>query len=193
MKKSKLLLGTLVVITGILFVTGCGTKDTTTSGSTETKEKETTKLKANCSALECIKKIEPENTVEEVNDIIGVDGTLTDEDNNVYEYDLGNDETITLKYYSGDKATIIASYEKDDLANKDVDLSNIDDLKTKVKSGITYDDFKAEIGGVDGTLVEKSSLSNKYVWVSKKGGNIKASFSISTNKCTYFTGYADTK
>ena len=102
------------------------------------------------------------SSIEDVNKIVGVDGKLTDTEYNFYEYDLGNGETITLKYYAGNKATVIASYDKKKLANKNVDLSDLNSLKKKVSSGITYDQFKKEIGGVDGTLIEKSESSNKY-------------------------------
>lgn len=193
MKKGKLLVAFLSLVLFLGFTTGCDKKEVLKDNETKTKAEEKDKLKANCSALECIKKIEPTNTVEEVNKIVGVDGVLTDEKYNIYEYDLGNDEKITLKYYSGKKATIVADYEEDDLADKKVDLSKLQDLKAKVSSGISYDDFKKEIGNVDGTLVEKSDISNKYVWVSKKGGSVKATFRTSDNLCSFFSGFGDTK
>ena len=192
MKKSKLLVVTFMCMLSLFLVTGCASK-TTKDEVKKDDTKETSKLKAKCSALECIKKIEPENTVEEVNEIVGVEGKLTSEEYNIYEYDLGNDEKITLKYYSGTKATIIADYDRDSLADKKVDLSNLQVLKSKVSAGITYDEFKNEIGGSDGTLIEKSSTSNKYVWVSKKGGYVTGSFRIRDNKCSFFSGYGDSK
>ncbi len=191
MKKSKLLVALLSLVLLIGFTTACDKKEVSKEKETKTEEKD--ELKAKCSALECIKKIEPTNTVEEVNKIVGVDGVLTDEKYNFYEYDLGDDEKITLKYYSGTKATIVADYDEDELANKKVDLSKLQELKSKVSSGITYDDFKKEIGGVDGTLIEKSDTSNRYIWVSKKGGNVKATFRVSDNMCSFFTGFGDTK
>lgn len=191
MKKSKLALTIFLCTLCLFLATGCGKKIEPRDDNSK-NEKENA-LKANCSALECIKKIEPENTVEEVNKIVGVEGKLTDEKYNIYEYDLGNDETITLKYYSGTKATIVASYDKNSLANKNVNLSDLQELKSKVNSGITYDEFKNEIGSVDGTLIEKSDSSKKYIWVSKKGGNVTGSFRNRDNKCSFFTGFADTK
>ena len=98
MKKSKLLVVTFMCMLSLFLVTGCASK-TTKDEVKKDDTKETSKLKAKCSALECIKKIEPENTVEEVNEIVGVEGKLTSEEYNIYEYDLGNDEKITLKYY----------------------------------------------------------------------------------------------
>ena len=176
MRKSKLLSTILLVILSFLLLTGC-------SNDSDNK--------ANCSALECIKKIKLDNTVEEVNKIIGVKGVLYDKENKCYRYDLDNGETITLKYYSSDKATITASYNKKKLANGKVDLSNLN--KKKVKSGLTYDKFKEEIGGVDGTLIEKSEISKTYFWASKDGGYITAIFKNKDNKCFYFYGYGDVR
>lgn len=183
MKIRKILVVISITLLCLLSVLGCEKK----------KEKDEIKLKGNCEALECIKQIKPKNTVEEVNKITGVDGLLIDKENNIYKYDLGNNETITLKYYSGSKAVVEASYDNNAIANKKVDLSKFSDLKEKIGSGITYKEFKKEIGGVDGVLIEKSELSKKYIWVSKKGGYIKATFSNSDKKCTFFSGYEDSK
>ena len=38
-----------------------------------------TNTKGNCTAVECIKKINPEHTVEQINNIIGFEGELLDE------------------------------------------------------------------------------------------------------------------
>lgn len=81
MRKSKLLSTILLVILSFLLLTGCSNDSD---------------KKANCSALECIKKIKLDNTVEEVNKIIGVKGVLYDKENKCYRYDLDNGETITL-------------------------------------------------------------------------------------------------
>ncbi|MBO5138525.1 MAG: hypothetical protein J6B89_02680 [Bacilli bacterium] len=195
MKKSKLLIGAVSLAFVGTLVTGCDNSKTRSNvkDNKTTKTEEKNKLKAKCSAIECIKKINVETTVEEVNKIIGVDGVLTDEKYNFYEYDLGNDEKITLKFYSSQKPTIIADFDKDDIADKKVDLSKLTELKSKVRSGITYDEFKAELGNTDGVLIEKSDSSNRYMWVSKKGGYVKATFRTSDNKCTFFSGYGDTK
>lgn len=178
MRKSKLLVTILLCSLSFLLLTGCSNDSD---------------KKANCASLECIKKIKVDNTVEEVNKIIGVKGVLYDKENKFYRYDLDNGETITLKYYSSDKATIIASYNKKKLANRKVDLSNLNSLKKKVKSGLTYDKFKEEIGGVDGTLIEKSEISKTYFWASKDGGYITSIFKNKDNKCFYFYGYGDVR
>ena len=83
MRKSKLLVTILLCSLSFLLLTGCSNDSD---------------KKANCSALECIKKIKVDNTVEEVNKIIGVKGVLYDKEKKFYRYDLDNGETITLKY-----------------------------------------------------------------------------------------------
>ena len=58
MKKSKLLVVTFMCMLSLFLVTGCASK-TTKDEVKKDDTKETSKLKAKCSALECIKKIEP--------------------------------------------------------------------------------------------------------------------------------------
>lgn len=197
MKKCKLLLCLLSFSLIITLVTGCdkSSDDSNNSKSNgETAAKSESKVKTKCEFYKCIDEIEPENTVEEVNEIIGIDGVLTDEEYNFYEYDFGDEKKITLKFYSSDKSTIVVDYDKADLKNNNVTLENLSDLKARINDGITYEDFKKEVGGVDGTLIEKSTLSNKYVWVTKSEGYVTASFSNSGSnegKCTIFSGFGN--
>ena len=69
-----------------------------------------------------------------------------------------------------------------------MDFSKHKELQTKVKTGITYEQFKTYVGNVDGVVVGKSSTTTKYMWVSKNGGYIKGTFSNTTNMCTFITG-----
>ena len=62
------------------------------------------------------------------------------------------------------------------------------ELKDKVKSGITYDEFKTYLGNIEGVIVEKSSYSTKYTWASENGSYINGTFSNSSNKCTLLSG-----
>ena len=61
-------------------------------------------------------------------------------------------------------------------------------MQPKIKEGISYNDFKSYIGNVDGTITEKSSISTKYTWVSSDGSYLTASFSNSSNQCTFASG-----
>lgn len=188
MKKSKLLLCLLSFTLVITLVTGC-TKSSNDNNSKSKGESSESKVKTNCELYKCIDEIKPENTVEEVNKIIGIEGVLVDEKYNFYDYDFGDDKKITLKYYSSDKSTIVIGYDKKDLKNDKVTLEKLSDLKSRINKGITYEEFKEEVGGVDGTLIEKSTLSKKYVWVTKNEGYVTATFSNSKGICTFFSGF----
>lgn len=187
----KVLLSLMLGVT-VLFSSGCGKEVTPASvaqknAKKEVQQKET--IKAKCQAVECIEKIEPENTVEQINEIIGFEGELTDEKTKTYTWKITKDDSIIVKYYSSDKGTITVDYKKDaTVANKKVDLSKLTDLKPKVNAGITYDDFKKEVGDVDGVLIEKSEYSRRYVWATGRGGYVKASFNYRTDKCTSMFG-----
>lgn len=163
-------------------LTGCGSKETTLDNGTKLK------TKGNCNAVECIKQISIDNTVEEINNIIGVDGKLTDEEHNTYYWELSDDTGIEVTYNSSKKGTIEVDIERELVANKKVDFSRYSELKPKIKEGVLYTDFITYIGNVEGILVEKSSVSNKYLWVSENGSYLNASFSNSSGKCIFANG-----
>lgn len=170
-----------VLIIGTL--TGCGNNTTNTG-----EDNKNATSKGNCTAVECIKKIEPENTVEQINNIIGFNGELTDEKYQKYYWKLSENTGVEVTYYSSAKGTIKIDYDREALVNKKVDFSRYSELKDKINDGITYDDFILYIGNVDGTIIEKSSYSTKYVWVSSDGGYLNGIFSNSTGKCTLASG-----
>lgn len=170
-----------VAILGML--TGC--VGNTINGDVN-KNSETSK--GNCTAVECIKRISPENTVEQINNIIGFEGELIDEKFQEYYWKLSEDTGVEVTYYSDVKGTIKIDYDEELLANKKVDFSRYTELKEQVNNGITYNDFISYIGNVDGTIIEKSSYSTKYIWVSSDGGYLKGTFSNSTKKCILASG-----
>ena len=148
----------------LLIVTGCE-KDTNNDNVNENDQNNVTEAtKGNCSAFECIKMIEPENTVEEINEIIGFEGELTDAEYN--------------------------KYDREELANSAVDFSNYDEIDKLLDDGtsLTYEEFVSKVGQVEGTLVEKGTITTKYTWVNSEGGYLTASFSNSSGKCTFVTG-----
>lgn len=176
-----LVLGALLTMT----LTGCGSSVNNQNGGTASGSEKT---KGNCTPVECVKKINPENTVEEINNIIGVKGELTDEKYNKYYWELSDESGVEVTYYSSTKGTIVADINKEDYANSKVDFSRYSELKPKINEGITYSEFITYIGNVDGIIVEKSSYSTKYLWVSSDGEYLNATFSNSSNKCTFATG-----
>ena len=187
MKKTLLKVVCALVI--VTCLTGCGAvKEANGQGGKAEKTTTAAKIKGNCHALECINKIETSATVEDINAIIGFEGTLTDEKYNFYKWEISDKESIEAKYYSGKNPTVIANVENDTLKNSKVDFSKWNELKPLISKGITYDDFITYIGGQQGTLIEKSSSSNKYIWVNANGGYLSASFGATSNKCTFASG-----
>lgn len=177
----KKVIGILLGVLVLGSLTGCG--NNSTSGSDVNSN-----TKGKCSAVECIKQIKPENTVSEINSIIGFDGELTDEKYNKYYWELSETTGIEVTYYSSEKGTIKADIDRDALANSKVDFSRYDELQPKIKEGITYSEFISYIGNVEGTIIEKSSISTKYVWVATDGSYLNGTFSNSSNKCTFASG-----
>ena len=187
MKKNLIKVICALVIVGTL--TGCGVKNLApVNGGGKETTTTAAKIKGNCHALECIKKIETNATVEDINAIIGFNGELTDEKYNFYTWKISDDESIVAKYYSGKTPTIVAEIDNDTVRNSQVDFSKWSELKPLISKGITYDDFITYIGGQEGTLVEKSSSSNKYLWVDAQGGYLSASFGATSKKCTFASG-----
>lgn len=176
----------ITVFAIIFIVTGCGIGNNN-SGSNE-QSNSNAKINGNCHALDCIKQIEIENTVDEINKIIGFDGVLQDEKYNIYYWEISETEGIKAAYYSSKTATITADYDRNTLANNKVDFSRYDELQTKIKEGISYNDFISYIGNVQGTIVEKSSITTKYVWEDSNGSYLQGSFSNSSNQCTFVSG-----
>ena len=73
----------------VTILTGCG-KETDYSERLETKGK--------CVATECIKQIDVTDTVEEINEIIGFEGELIDEEYNSYLWDLSEISELEATY-----------------------------------------------------------------------------------------------
>lgn len=184
----KKILTVVVLLIMVFAFAGCGTKTVVnpTGGKTEPKEK----IKGNCKAYDCIKKLEITDTLEEVNKKMGFDGTLTNETYNIYKWEITSDSSIEVTFYSSGKSTIKAEFNKEEVANSKVDLSQLTEMKTMVQKGeMTYSKFKEMVGNVDGVLVEKSSFSNKYLWYNSKTKYVTGTFSLSSDKCTFLIGY----
>ena len=85
----KKMLGMLCGILVLGALTGCGNNNSTTGNADDASGGSTsTNTKGNCTAVECINKINPENTVEQINNIIGFEGELIDEKHNIYYWEL---------------------------------------------------------------------------------------------------------
>lgn len=175
-------------IIGIILVVLLGTMTGCTNSNNNNENNTTATTKGNCTATECIKQITIDNTVEEINKIIGINGELIDENYNKYYWKLSENSGIEVTYYSGKKGTIKIDIDKSTLANNNVEFSKYEELQTKVKEGISYNTFISYVGNVEGTIIEKSSATTKYIWVAKDGSYLNGSFSNSSGKCTFISG-----
>ena len=195
--KNKILtkIGLLALILCLtLTLSGCGLKKDSNqvdSNGGSSSEKANDSKTNDMIVFDYMEKLSPENTVEEMNAIIGSEGELVDEKYNKYSWNISEDTTLTATYYSSKTATIKIDIDKNLLKNDKVDLSCAKDLKSEINStnGLKYDDFVSRIGS-EGYVVEKSSSSITYKWVNSQGGYLSGSFSKSSGKCTFFSAFA---
>ena len=172
----KILLSLITFFYVLCFVTGC----------TEEKldEKSKDDVKGNCSIIECMKKIEATNTIEEINDIIGFEST-TDAmigSDPIWKFDSKN--WISFETYSDDDITIQATIDKESIKNDKIELPSSSDLQKDLNSGsFTYEEFVEKVGG-EGTLTSISKGSLSYTWVDKTGQRLGATFNNESGKCT---------
>ncbi len=192
MKKTISKIGLLALILCLVFsLSGCGSKDNDSNKDSKnnSSENSTESSKEDLKVFEYMDKIKPENTVEEINSIIGSDGELVDEKYNKYTWKITDDTTLTATYYSAKTATITIDIDDDLLKDDKTDLSDSSNLKSEINSanGVKYEDMVSKFG-TNGYMVEKRSSGTSYMWVNKDGGYIKANFSNGSGKCTSFFG-----
>lgn len=197
MKKIISKISLLALVLCLVFsLSGCGSKDNNSNKDSKNNSDENTANlatdfgKDDLKVFEYMDKIQPENTVKEINSIIGSEGKLVDEKYNKYTWKITDDTTLTATYYTTNKsATLTVNIDDDLLEDDKTDLSDSSSLKSELNStnGVKYEDIVSKFG-TNGYLVEKSSSSTSYRWVNKDGGYIRANFSNSTGKCTSFYG-----
>lgn len=191
MKKFISAISVLALVICLMFtLSGCGSdknseKDENINASSSEEKNENQDAKV----FEYIEKIESTNTTEEINGIIGSKGELVDEKLNKYTWKISEDTSLTATYYSGTNATISISCKDDLMKNGNVDFSKYSEIKAALNaSSLTYDEFVEKLGNVQGHMVEKSSSSKIYKWVAEDGRYLRATFSNSSNKCTFVSG-----
>lgn len=172
----KILLSSIIFFYAVCFVTGC------TGEKLEEKPKDD--IKGNCSIMECMKKIEATNTIEEISEIIGFEST-TDAmigSDPIWKFDSKN--WISFKNYSNDDTTIQATIDKESIKNDKIELPSSSDLQKDLNNGsFTYEELVEKVGG-EGTLTSISKGSLSYTWVDKTGQRLGATFNNESGKCT---------
>lgn len=150
-------------------------------------------IKGQQNVFETIKLIEPENSVEEINEIIGFEGECIDEENKVYKWDISDDTSVRVqysKYSDSNDATIEISFPSNSIANDQVDFSKFDEIKAAMntKDSMVYDEIVEKLGGVEGTLKYKAKGTLRYEWDRPDGGYLTCTFNSSSMKCTFASG-----
>lgn len=116
------------------------------SCSSEEKTDIENEIKVNCSFFECMEKIDVTNNVEEINDITGIKGELSiDEENyKVYNWHFEEGGIISLKYKIEDNITIpsVETTFIADTISQQGDFSNYTELYHFIENGelVTYQD-----------------------------------------------------
>lgn len=171
----KRLLTILLCSTFILGVaTGCGKEEEKDTKEPEVQEKS----KGKCEVAECMKELNPEMKVEEINEIIGFEGEKA-EGTEKYIWQLTEKTKIEAEYTNG-KGSIKATYNKDDLKNENVKISLCYDILNHIKEQTyTYEEMVEKLEGVEGNLESYSPTSKMYSWVNKDGQTFRATFSDS--------------
>jgi len=139
--------------------------------------------------LDLIHKIDVGDSLDKINEVIGFEGEGKS-DNATYTWTIGNGGFSAI-FKEGDTTEAISVkvlYEYDDVVNNKVKIKDLETLKEKVRDGISYDDFKDYLGGVDGVLVDKGPVTNSYVWRSSNGSVVSAGFKLNNNICNSFVG-----
>lgn len=139
-----------------------------------------------------MEKLEPSQSLEEMNKIIGFEGTLRSDENSykTYEWKISDDTSISAQFMLNYKtATITANYPST-MASHKANFKKWDEIKSKLnkKETITYKEFVKLVGGANGTIKQKTSDTTSYTWYNADGGYLTAYFSTETGKCTMATG-----
>ncbi|MCI8778850.1 MAG: hypothetical protein HFI87_06855 [Bacilli bacterium] len=177
MNLKKNLIWSMISLCAIGCFTGC------TSDNAEVEEKKEDETKGNCVVIECIKQLKPSNSVEEINDIIGFEGTKSDySDERTWKLDSKN--WITLKY-AGDSPILQATIDKESIKNENIKLPASSELQKMLNNGsFTYEELVSKLNGIEGTLSSKTNGSVSYIWVDKNKRVLSATFNNESGKCT---------
>ncbi len=174
MKLRKIFVYLIMGVVTLGLVTGC--TDTT---KTETSKKEEEKVQGKCKVEECIKLIEPSNTIEEINEIIGFEAEKS-EYSETYKWKLSDKTWIDATPSTSDESySLSANYDKSTIKNDKADFSKFNDLKSSLGKGesFTYEEMNEKVGGIEGILAGKTSTSKRYIWVNKNEQTFSATFS----------------
>ncbi len=176
MKLKKILFYTIISFSVMSCLTGC-------SETKVEEEKKEDEVKGNCSVVECLNQLDTSNSTEEINKVIGFEGTKS-EYSDEYTWKLDSKNWITLKY-AGDSPILQATIDKESIKNENIKLPSSSELREMLNNGsFTYEELVKKLGGIEGTLDSKTSTSVGYRWVDKNNQTLGATFNTKSGKCT---------
>ena len=184
---------TLCLLLSLFVMTGCDMfkKETTKDTKKEEKTEEKAKSKGKCTILKCMDKLDSKSSLEDINKEIGFEGEKYQEGNgwSTYKWELNEEETVEATFFST-STTIKIDFPDDLIKNKKVTFAKYDEIKAALnnREEVSYDKIKETFGGVEGTLVEKSSSGYKYKWVNSEGGYLNANFNLDKTRCSMIMG-----
>jgi hypothetical protein len=197
-----ILVGLIVCAAVVLFIlapwkkSDGGDKGSSDKGDSSSKE-EAYDTKGNCKFYECLNGLTTDDTLEDVTEAFGFEPeSVIDEEKksetHTWTFDESHTIVMNVSTYSGKKTTVtikLGEYVKDEIKQKGVTFDNVSEIKANLNKGdgVSYDEFKEYMGGVDGVLIEVGSW-NKYEWRSTDAeGYMTGSFGAS-GKCMFMGG-----
>lgn len=187
----------IIMLLGILLgcsLCACGKDETdiASDDSPEVTDSTENEVKGNYDVFECIQKINPDNTLAEITEIIGFEGEdiSSKGDGKVYYWQLTEDTGVRVQFFDSGNAEIDIDFKNKSIADAKNDFSKFSEIKEKLDAGeaLTYDEFVEIIGGVEGVLEKKTTTSYSYTWVDENGGYLIAQFDAETMECKSASG-----
>jgi len=184
--KNKNIIMLIIVLLITIGTTGCGNVVNSDNGILKEE------TKGNCEVFECMEKLDPNSSIEDMTKVIGIEPYIESEDDKYasYSYDLSDEISINVRVSkTWDNKTISADVS-DRIINNKADFSRWNEIKSKLdgNDSIMYDEFVKLVGGVEGVIIQKDESSIHYKWVNKDGGYLYGYFATKTGKCTLATG-----
>lgn len=196
MKKIGLLV--VALITTVSF-SGCGDKsggDLSENSSTQASAPAKSKKNKNTQTyMDYFAAIDVGESLEQVEEKMGDTGEITydSELSTTYFWDVkdGHGVIVNVNKEENKVKEVELKYNVKDVVNEKTKVKDLDELKAKIKDGVTYDDVKAWVGGVDGVLCEKTEDSKDYYWRGTDNSSLSASFSNETGLCLSYVGFGN--
>ena len=153
-------------------------------------KEEAVDAKGKCTVAECMEMVDVDNSVADINEIIGVDGILVDAGYNEYYWEISEDTGIYVTYYDTDVGEIRVEIPDELIASRKLSFAKINEIETLVndEDSLDYQKLINMLGDVEGVLIEKNTDSLTYKWVDNGNKYLNATFSRDTGKCIMLTG-----